>query len=90
MLSKMVFGFSVAIALAATSTASAHTKQTGLRSAAPVISPFRAFGAVAPVPWDGIAGTAVVQDGRVIGRDPDANIRLQMYRDLRAPSGAAR
>jgi len=33
-------------------------------------------GAIATVPWD-----AVVVEGKVVGQDPDANVRLDLRRD---------
>ena len=37
-------------------------------------------GAIAAVPWD-----AVVVEGKVVGQDPDANVRLDLRRDAYGP-----
>jgi hypothetical protein len=69
--------------LAGSSAALAKSKRADQRATAPIWqSDARGAYARAPgLPWNGIVGDTVIRDGRVIGRDPDANVRLQIYRD---------
>jgi hypothetical protein len=85
MFAKRVLALSAAIVLAGSSGAFAQTKRVDQRVTASVPH-FNAGAVFAQSPqltWNGIVGDAVIRDGGVIGRDPDPNVRLQMYRDWR-------
>lgn len=73
MIIKSIYALSAAIALAgatAAAAAPANTKNSAERAHARA-----AFAQVVP------AGHTVVVDGKVVGRDPDNNVRLQLLRN---------
>jgi hypothetical protein len=63
-----------AVALAALVALPAHAKT--VRATGAQSSPVPEVAAVAGVPWD-----AVIDEGRVIGQDPDPAVRLDILRD---------
>lgn len=67
---KMLFT-AVALATLVTSSAFAHPGQVSSN----VSLAYTHLGS--PHVW----GTAVYRDGRVVGQDPDANVRMQLLRD---------
>lgn len=79
MFAKTVFALSAAIVLAASSAALAMTKssdhRTGARAAvAQSVSSH-------PLSRNGASSDAVFAEGKLVGRDPDASVRLQLRRD---------
>ncbi len=69
MFAKTVFALSAAIVLAGSSAALAMTKSSDHRTGAGV--------ALA----QSVSSHTVFVEGKIVGRDPDANVRLQLRRD---------
>ncbi len=83
MFAKTVLALSTVVILAGSSAAVAQTKRTDQRNvtSARHFDTRAAFAQSPQLPWNGIVGDAVIREGQLIGRDPDPNVRLQMYRD---------
>lgn len=71
MLPKSILALSAAIVMAGSSAALAAKSSNQQKGAA-------AFAQSVPAR---ISSTAVFADGKIIGRDPDGNVRLQLLRD---------
>lgn len=74
MFAKTMIALSAAIALAAVSGGLAEAKKAKQRSAG-----FAAFAQSAPIKGT-VSSPAVIADGKVIGRDPDPNVRLNLLK----------
>lgn len=83
MFAKTVLALSAAVVLASSSAALAKSKRSDQRAATPTWQSDAggAYARASGLPWNGIVGDTVIRDGRIIGRDPDANVRLMIYRD---------
>jgi hypothetical protein len=82
MLNKSAIAFSFALALsAATSAFAASGQSTAGYAYAPQSAQAGPLDAFARASIDLLRAPGVIEDGRVIGNDPDPNVRRQLERD---------
>jgi len=79
MFAKTTFVLTAAIALGGVSSSLAMTRNghAGARAA------FAQSGIAPTLPQDGASSDRVFANGKIIGRDPDRNVRFEIWRDGR-------